>query len=171
MTTLAQQRVTAVMAYSEGVFDDCNKALLAALGSGRCQTTAEVLTEYATRYLHATADTAPAWDRWLEQWGVPFSIDTQAARTQLASLLPAGPSHDWRLRQWQLKLELLDLHRQIGAGSEWDAQRLALADQFWRTQEQLQRGVWGLGPVRHVLNVQFAPLPWYASWKQQQQDH
>jgi len=42
------------MAYSEGTFDDINKALLAGLGSGNFESSKEVLEAYAQRYFNAS---------------------------------------------------------------------------------------------------------------------
>ncbi|GAB6186609.1 hypothetical protein [Thermopirellula anaerolimosa] len=158
---------TGVMAYSEGVFDDVNKALLAGLGSGEYASADEVLKAYARRYFGAEEATAAAWADWLRPWGLPFQRDAdQAART----VPPAKrPSDDpWRLEQWLRKSELFSLHTQIAAENDWTPARLALVDRFWDAQERLQREVWGLGQLRHIFARKYTPLPWYASWAKHQ---
>lgn len=38
----------------------------------------------------------------------------------------------------------------------------------WAVQEQLQRGLWGLPPLRHIFGRRYTPLPWYRSWANHQ---
>jgi len=161
---LKAQGVTGVMAYSEGVFEDVNKAILAGLASGQYRTADEVLEAYARRYFGVDADAAKLWAAWLKAWGKPFDVDTQKSAAALESLLKNTPQRGWRVRQWELKQQLLALHRQIGLGTEWTPQRLATVEQFWAVQEQIQRGLWGLAPQRHIFGRRYTPLPWYASW-------
>jgi len=161
---LKAQGVTAVMAYSEGVFDDLNKAVLAGLTSGQYRTADEVLQAYTRRYFGADANMARPWAAWLKAWGKPFDVDTRQSADTLEKLLKNNPKESWRLRQWELKQQLFAIHRQIGPGTQWTAERLAAVERFWAVQEQIQRGLWGLGPQRHVFARQYTPLPWYASW-------
>jgi hypothetical protein len=161
---LKAQGVTGVMAYSEGVSDDVNKAILAGLTSGRYNSSDEVLVAYVRRYFGVEGDTARQWAEWLKGWGKPFEVDPPQAAKTLAGLLQKTPQDNWRRRQWELKLQLFDLHRQIAQGQEWTPQRLALVDRFWAVQEQIHRGLWGLAPPRHIFARRFTPLPWYASW-------
>jgi hypothetical protein len=164
VSDLKTQGVTAVMAYSEGVFDDVNKAILAGLASGRQPTADEVLRAYARRYFGADAATAGLWAAWLKAWGKPFDVDTRQSAATLQMLLKRTRKESWRLRQWELKQQLFAIHRQIGPGTEWTPERLAAVERFWAVQEQIRRGLWGLGPQRHVFARQYTPLPWYASW-------
>jgi hypothetical protein len=163
---LAKQGVTELMAYSEGVLDDANKAIYAGLASGKYRTADEVLRAYAKRYFGADDETAAPWAAWLAAWGKPYDVDTARARAQLDALLAKSPQGDWRRRQWELKLELFRLHGEIAKGKEWTPERLALADQFWAVREQIHRGLWGLGPQLHIFARKFSPVPWYASWAQ-----
>ena len=114
---LKAQGVTAVMAYSEGVFEDVNKAILAGLASGQYQTADEVLEAYARRYFGVDADTARLWAAWLKAWGKPFDVDTRQSAATLETLLKKTPKGGWRLRQWELKQQLFAIHRQIGPGT------------------------------------------------------
>lgn len=152
------------MAYSEGAFDDANKALLAGLGAGKFQTADEVLRSYAQRYFAADAQQAADWSKWLTAWGSPFGVDSATSAAQLACLKKDG---QWRERQWELKLELFRLNRSIGAGNDWSPSRLAAVDQFWQVQEQIHRGLWGLTLQRHIFDRRFTPVPWYADWANQ----
>ena len=77
---LKAQGVTAIQAYSEGVFEDVNKAILAGLASGQYRTADEVLEAYAQRYFGVDADTAKLWAVWLKAWGKPFAVDTAPLR-------------------------------------------------------------------------------------------
>lgn len=158
-----------LMAYSEGVFDDVNKALLAGLASGRFAKADDVLSAYAMRYLRAEEPPAAVqWARWLRAWGQPFQVNAEQAHAELTRLPGASAPVSWRREQWRLKCELFRLHARIMQGSNWTPQRLALVDQFWATQEELYRKVWGLGPVRHIFERRYTPLPWYQSWAKHQ---
>ncbi len=166
VTDLKAQGVTGWMAYSEGVFDDVNKAILAGLSSGKYQTADEVLRAYAARYFGADPATADRWARWLKAWGKPFDVDTQQSGRELAELLKKSPQDNWRRRQWELKQRLFEVDAKIGRGSQWTPQRLAAVEEFWAVQEQIHRGLWGLAPQRHVFARRYTPLPWYKSWAQ-----
>ena len=162
---LKKQGVTVLTAYSEGQSDDVNKALYAGLGSGKYKTADEVLEAYAARYFGTDVETSKKWAAWIKAWGSPFDRDTKKAKAELAALLPNTPNKDcWRCRQWVLKADLLDLHRQIMVGKEWTPERLALVDQFWQTREKIHRGLWGLGPQRHIFARPWCGAPWYGSW-------
>ncbi len=169
--SLADQHVSSVMAYSEGVFDDVNKSLLAGIGSGQFADADQVLRSYAKRYFLGDSDDsddAAEWAKWLRQWGIPYQVNTVAAIEQWKSLAPAVMPDNWRLRQWNYKMRMLDLNQQIGTGKTWTPERLALVDRLWKTREQLHSRVWGLGPVRHVLNIRFTSFPWYGEWTRYQ---
>ena len=161
---LKAQGVTGLTAYSEGVFEDVNKAILAGLASGQYRTADEVLDAYARRYFGVDADTARLWAAWLKAWGKPFDVDTQKSAATLETLLKATPHRGWRVRQWELKQQLFAIHREIGPGNQWTPERLAAVERFWAVQEQIQRGLWGLAPQRHIFGRRYTPLPWYASW-------
>lgn len=163
---LKQQGVAAFMAYSEGIHDDVNKALLGGLWTGRYATLPEVLSAYAKRYFNADDRQAQDWAQWLAAWGRPFEVDTAAARKTLAEL--PGDSRDWRRRQWELKTELFAAHQAIGDAGEWTPERLARVEAFWAVYEELQRRVYGLGPQRHIFAPQFVGLSWYRSWADHQ---
>jgi len=162
---------TGWMAYSEGVSDDVNKALLAGMSAGRLGDADGVLAAYAQRYFDADAQAAKLWAHWLKSWGRPFEVDVEEAAPTLVRLVQLSPESLWRLRQWEAKAELVRLHRGIGDGDEWTAERLAKVEDFWAAQERLQRDIWGLGPVRHVFARRFTPLPWYKSWAAYQAAH
>jgi len=161
---LATHEATGVMAYSEGVLDDVNKALLAGLASGKFRTADDVLAAYARRYFHADEKAAAQWAQWLKRWGEPFAVDTRQAAQKLSQLIERTPATSWRRRQWELKLELFRAHAAVGQGPEWTPARLAAVDRFWAVQEQLYREVWGLGPLRHIFDRRYTALPWHAAW-------
>ena len=153
-------------AYSEGVFDDVNKTLLAGLSSGRFAAPDAALCAYAERYFEATRERAADWAKWFARW-------SSGEKTPLAAFangfshLAEGVKPTWRLEHWRLKVELEMLDRAIGTpkAADWTRDRLALAERWFATQEQLYREVYRLGPVRHVLNPRFMPPPWYESWQ------
>jgi hypothetical protein len=161
---LAAHGATGVMAYSEGVLDDVNRAILAGLSSGKFRTSDEVLRAYAQRYFAADGPQAAQWAQWLRAWGRPFDVDPQQSAAALKSLLAGAPPGNWQRRQWELKLELFRLHRLIAQGKEWTPQRLARVDEFWAVHEEIQRGLWGLGALRHCFDRRYTPVSWYADW-------
>ncbi len=164
---IAAQGAQGFQAYSEGVFDDVNKALVAGLGSGKFGDAGEVLRAYAQRYFNARADQARAWAHWLAAWGDRTLPPLPEAARELERLAAEAPS-TWRLEHWRSKVKLEALDRQIGApgAGEWTDATLRLARGFWAEQEHLQRRVYGLGPVRHVFARKFSPPRWYDSWMQ-----
>ena len=165
VTNLSTQSVTGVMAYSEGIYDDVNKALLGALFTGKQKTSRDVLLGYAKRYFGADDTQARQWADWLAAWGAPYSVDAAAARKALDHL--SGDPTSWRRRQWELKAEMFAANQAIGVGDTWTPERLAHADEFWAAEEKLQRDVYGIGPLRHILNRRFIEMPWYKSWAKQ----
>lgn len=167
---LEKHGCTGWMAYSEGVSDDVNKALLAGLSSGEFAGADAVLASYAEHYFGADSETAKQWAAWLRRWGRPFSVDVEGAVAALVRLVQSSPESLWRLHQWEAKLQLLRLNGEIGPDGDWTPERLAKAEEFWAAQERLQRDTWGLGPVRHVLARRFTPLPWYKTWAEYQDE-
>lgn len=161
---LKAQGVPHLTAYSEGVFDDVNKALLAGLASGKYASADEVLRAYAQRYFGVDEAVAARWAAWLKAWGRPFEVDTAQSARELAELVAATPQGGWRRQQWERKQQLFALHHAIGEGDVWTPERLACVERFWQVQEQLQRGLWGLAPPRHIFARSATPLPWYPSW-------
>lgn len=165
---LRGQGVTGVTAYSEGCFDDVNKALLGGLWTKQYGKANEALRAYAKRYFDADEEQADAWASWLEGWGRPFELEAGNALAmlpQLSGQRSSGP-HPWRRRQWELKSALLAMNREIIAAAAWDASRLGKVEQFWRIYEMLQREVYGTGPLRHIMGPDYIDLPWIKSWRE-----
>ncbi|MCX7007980.1 MAG: hypothetical protein NTY53_12165 [Kiritimatiellaeota bacterium] len=163
---LRQRGFEGFQAYSEGVFDDVNKTLLAGLGSGHFDDAESSLRAYAQRYFGATPEGAADWARWLMPWGDRKKNPLPAAAIELARL-SGGAKSSWRIEHWRIKVELDTLDRAIGTPKpqEWTGEKLALAERWLATQERLYREVYRLGPVRHVLNPRFMPPAWYESWR------
>ncbi len=166
---LRKKGVTELMAYSEGIYDEVNKAIYAGLASGQYKSSREVLIAYAERYFGTDKSTSEAWADWLSQWGEPFSVDTVQAKAELEKLLAITPKRETvRVQEWVLKADLFDLHQQImktgGADGKWTPERLKLVEQFWAVREKIHRGLWGLGPQRHIFTRRYINTPWYASW-------
>ena len=154
-------------AYSEGVFDDANKAILAGLADGRFGSANEAMRDYAERYLGAKAERSKAWAAWLTRWGDAKSVPLPAAQTEF-DRLAADAKPGWRLEHWRVKLEMERLDRAIGRPKpdEWTPEQLANADAWFAAQEHLYRDIYRLGPVRHVLHPGFQPPAWRDSWSQ-----
>ena len=167
---LQAQGVTCLMAYSEGVCDDVNKAVYAGLASGQYASANDVLKAYAARYFGTDGETSQKWATWLAAWGSPFSRDAAQAQSDLVGLLEATPRRDARqVQEWVLKTELFRLNQEIvtmgeGNGDDWTPERLQLVDDYWRTREQIHRGLWGLAPQKHIFARQFFSSAWYKSW-------
>jgi hypothetical protein len=159
---LQSQSVSGVMAYSEGIFDDVNKALLGGVFTGRYKTSREVLVNYAKRYFSADDAQAQEWADWLMSWGAPYRVDAIAARKSFDHL--CGAPLDWRRRQWEFKADMFAANQRIASEETWTPERRAHAAEFWDAEEKLQREVYGVGPLRHILNRRFLEMPWYKSW-------
>lgn len=174
---LERSGCTGYMAYSEGFFDDINKAVWGGLSSGRWSSPDQVLKAYAFRYWEAPTGDAGAWADWMSEWGRPWSVDVEQARVgfdALVARLPGPPDGDRsrfseginpRLAQLEAKLRLFQLHDRITRIATWSPERLALAKQFFAEREWVQRHVWGLGPVRHALHQRYHPPSWLEEWK------
>lgn len=168
VNALKARGCTGVMAYSEGVFEDVNKAVLAGLSSGQYASADEILCAYASRYFNADQAAAAKWSEWLKVWGRPFAVDAAAARRTLDELSQGTDKSTWRFQQWDLKTEMMRLNAEIMKESGWETTRLQAVDDFWAVQERLQRGVWGVGVLQAVLCREHTPLPWYKEWAQHQ---
>ncbi|MCX6901214.1 MAG: hypothetical protein NT105_21265 [Verrucomicrobia bacterium] len=167
---IAERGADGFQAYSEGVFDDCNKALLAGLGSGQYKEPAHALRHYAKRYFGTPPNMADRWADWMLPWGDRTKANLRVARFQWDQL-SRTVKPTWRLAHWRCKMELESLDRQIGQpkDDEWTPEKLKLADKFWSEQEYLQRNIYKLGPVRHVFTPKFMPPFWYDSWQRKVQ--
>ncbi|MFO8079563.1 MAG: hypothetical protein R6V07_04570 [Armatimonadota bacterium] len=164
---------TGYVAYDEGAFDDCNRAIWGALTAGHADSAEEVLTEYAARHLSAGED-APAWAAWLAQWGEPLEVDAPAARAEFTRLVDRlrrpfivhsdrrlAPSLNWRLAQWECKIRLFELDAKLREVERWSDEALALADEFVDEREWMQRNCWGIGPLRHAIHPHFQQPTWW----------
>ena len=60
--------------------------------------------------------------------------------------------------------ELFDIDSQIGGGGNWTCKRLKLVERYWQTRVKVRRGIWGLGPQRHIFTRTFINTAWYRSW-------
>ncbi len=172
---LADFGCTGYVTYDEGAFSEANRAIWGALTSGGHATADEVLEEYARRHFGA-GDDAAAWAEWLAQWGEPWQVDLPEARRELDALFVRldnlclhnpprmTPELHWRLAQWECKLRLFELQSVIDATKEWDAARLAAADDFVDELEWMQRKCWGIGPLRHAIHPHFQRPDWWAGY-------
>jgi len=162
---IAARGAEGFQAYSEGVFDDANKALLAGLGSGKFASAEDALAAYAQRYFNAAGDQARRWAQWMVPWGDRTQPPLPQAAREFDQLAQSAPA-TWRVEHWRSKVKLEALDRQIGepGENEWTEEKLRLVGAFWAEQENLQRHVYRLGPVRHVFTRKFHPPAWYDSW-------
>jgi len=173
---LSEFGCTGYVTYDEGAFDDCNRAIWAALTSGKAETASEVLTEYARRYFDA-GDDAGAWADWLAQWQEPLQVVLSAAREEFTRLLGRlerpfivrddgrlSPELNWRLAQWECKLRLFELDTQLREVEQWGDDALALAGDFVAEREWMQRKCWGIGPLRHAIHPHFQQPTWWREY-------
>lgn len=163
---IAALKADGFQAYSEGVFDDANKALLAGISAARFPDANAALKVYAEHYFEANGRKAEEWARWLAAWGARKTVKLPNAKEEFEEL-SRGVTSTWRLEQWRSKLELERIDRSIGVPkeSEWTSEKLKLVDEFWAAQEQLQRDVYKLGTQPHIFARPFNPPDWYDGWQ------
>ena len=161
---LAGSGVTGVMAYSEGVCDDVNKALFAGLASGQFRTADEVLRAYAQRYFAADQQQAAQWAQWLAAWGRPFDVDPQQSAQQLAALKQASGG-GWRQRQWELKLESVPAQQGHQRGETVDACPAGKPSiSFGRSRNRFIAACGGWLFRRQAFTSCCPPMSWYDDW-------
>ena len=148
-------------AYSEGIYDEINKALLAGLTSGQFESADAVLGEYARRHLGGQAE---GWRRWLRMMGDAFSIDVKQARP-LFDQLKKHATAGWRLEQLEGRLMMAEADAAVRAESDWTPQRLAAAEAFWQVKEKLYRDVWRLGLTRHIFRFEGNAPKWHEEYQ------
>ncbi len=169
---------TGYVTYDEGLFDDVNRAIWAALTSGRAQSATNVMEEYARRYFDA-GDDAPAWAEWLAQWGEPWEVDYPSAREEFERLISRlsepflrsggerlSPQLNARLAAWECKLRLFELDARLRAMDEWHAEGVELAARFVDELEWMQRNCWGTGPLRHAITPHFQRPTWWNAYRE-----
>ena len=151
---------TGWMAYSEGVFDDVNKMVLASLSVGKHAGANEALRAYVTRHVAPRTTRPDVWVSWLKRWGWPFDNDTVRAQRELGEMRAEAALGEWRFRQWELKSELMHEHAMVKAAGETTPAGREAIERYWAVHERIMRGIYGMGPQRHGLAKQFAPLFW-----------
>jgi hypothetical protein len=153
---LVARKAQGFMAYSEGEFDEINKALLAGLASGKFRNSDEVLKAYAKRYL---GDDVQGWAAWLRGFGDFYTINAARARKEFDHLKKtARPS--WRLEQLEDRLIMAESHAVVVSRTKWGKQRLVAAREYWLAKEHLFRHVWRLGLLRHIFQFEYIAPEW-----------
>lgn len=153
------------VAYSEGVCDDVNKALLAGLSSGKYASSGEVLAAYAERHFGARGVGCENWADWLNRWGDPLTLDLADARREFDLLAADTPTSTWRLDQWERRLRMYEQHSLVTEQHEWNEVAQSAARRFVEERDRLSREVWGLGLVRHVLNYRYSQPDWFERYR------
>ena len=144
---LMERKADGLMVYSEGAFDDVNKAIVGGIASGRYPDSVSVLRAYAQRYLGGDVE---AWVDCAYALGSIPDVDTSRARA-LFDKASADARPGWRLEQLRGRLVMCEANATVEARSQWDAERIQAAQDFWNEKERLFREVWGLGLLRHIL--------------------
>ncbi len=158
---LQKNNFTGFMAYSEGYFEDLNKAILGGLASGKFNSLDEVLQAYAERYFGISAQKAKDWANWFSQFGDPQKVDLAKAREELERLKKnVKEKEGWRFKQWESKLRLLELNHQVLNKELSVKERQKAAEDFWTEKENLYRGIWKLGLPRWVFSPLYSQPDW-----------
>jgi hypothetical protein len=161
LETLSSIHGEGFMAYSEGIFDDVNKAILGGLSSGKFSTVQEVLEEYAQRYFEAKGLAVKEWADWITQWGKPSLVNLEKARRIFNRLASKAPN-TWRLNHFASKVKLFELNRRLEENRIPTRKRLAMAEAFLREYEALQRDIYGLSPLDESVFKAIVGQPkWY----------
>jgi hypothetical protein len=158
---LFERKARGFSAYSEGAFEDVNKALIAGLGSGQFQTAGEVLAAYAKRYLGGSVE---GWVEWLNLMSDASKIDLPKAATLFDKLSPESNSC-WRVDQLHQRLKMFQADADVRARKEWDAERIQAADAFFAAKEHLYRKCWGLGLTRTIFDIYGNVPDWFKEYQ------
>lgn len=149
-------------AYSEGSYDEINKAVLAGLSSGRYESADHVLEVYARRYLGGDAK---GWAAWIGKMADPGKIDLGKAQEEL-NALTENASPGWRLQQLRERLIMFQADATARSEKEWNPKRLNAAKSFWDAKERLWRHVWRFGLTRHGFRFEDNAPGWNAEYLQ-----
>ena len=161
---LRQDGAEGFMAYNEGAHADVNVALLGGLASGQYDSAQAVLQAYAERHFGGNGR---EWAALLTALGTPWEADLAGARGEFDRLAATAPP-SWRVEQLDCKLRMLEAHARVMDEDEWNARRLAAAEDYWRAKETLWRQVWGLGMMsRAIFAFDRYGLP---AWQQEYED-
>lgn len=164
---LAARKALGFMAYSEGAFDEINKALVAGLSSAQFANADEVLEAYAKRHLGPDAQ---GWCAWLRLMADASKIDPAKAQA-LFERLSGQAKPGWRLEQLRERLNLFLADARVRGGKDWTADRVAAARDFWAAKERLFRRVWGLGLTRAIFRFDRTVPDWYPEYLQLRGKH
>ena len=157
---LVARGASGFLAYSEGVFDEANKAIMAGLASGQFDTASDVLKAYADRYLGGDTD---GWAQWLTAMGEVETVSPREARNEFDRLaVAARPSE--RLAMWEGKLQMREADVAVRSRSVWDEERRQAAEAFWTAKQHLWRGLWRRGLCRHIFRFDWRVPDWYAEY-------
>ncbi len=165
---LRDRNAQGLMAYSEGQFDEINKAILAGLASGAFARAEDVLKAYARRHL-SDHDTE-AWATWIASLGEFEVIDAPRARAEFEKLKNTARS-SWRLEALEDRLRMAEANAGVRSRTQWDAERRAAAKAFFDAKEHLFRRVWGLGLQRHIFRVDGMGPRWIAEYRERSSDN
>lgn len=159
---LVARQADGFLAYSEGMCDEINKAILAGLGSGQYRNADEVLEAYAER--HLGGDTK-GWAAWLRNMGDVEAVDSERARSRF-DRLAAASEKTWRLQALEEKLRMCEAESAVRAGEAWDEARLQAGKAFWDAKERLWRGIWRRGLGRHVFKFDWKAPEWHKEYSE-----
>lgn len=160
---LFAQKAEGFMAYSEGAFDDLNKALLGGLASGQFLTADEVLAAYARKHLGGDA---AGWAAWLAEMGTFAVIDVVRARQGFDRLRRQEARLSWRLEQLECRLIMAEADAAVRGRTAWDAAALRAAETFWSAKQRLYRQVWRLGLPRHICALDRESPAWNKEYQE-----
>jgi hypothetical protein len=150
------------LAYSEGAFDEINKAVLGGLSSGQYETAGQVLEAYAQKYLGGDA---PGWAAWIALMAHPEENDLVAAGPEFDRLSQKARS-GWRLQQLHERLNMFQADKAVRAQPEWNGAKMEAAKSFWEAKERLFRQVWRFGLLRHIFRFEHSAPDWSTEYFQ-----
>ncbi len=170
LAALEADGVAGFSAYSEGLYDDVNKSLLAGMASGRFPNADALLDAYVERYFEPTTPGEIAeWVAWLKAWGRMEEVDARLALEELEHLLAeSNGERPWQQEQWVCKSHLHwnDATASGSVGTHFTREQSAAAHDYQMWYETLHRTLYRLGPVRHIINAWATrPPQWLANWK------
>jgi len=164
LKNLKEGRADGFVLYSEGCFDDINKAIVGAISSGMAKNSIEAIEMYIKKYFTEDEKYIERWKNYLLLWSKDKgSVDLDKAEKEF-EILKENSKRNWRVDMWEARLKIEKVNRKIKIIDGWNKEKFELVEKFFEEIEHLYRDVYRVGPVRHILKVHPGAPFWYGDY-------